>query len=117
MLNKIQRAVIMTSAMFALAACGHGSHTVTAVPDRAASGHLSARDAERNAPYGTEVESGVTVTVTDGNVHMMFPPSAVVSRADDGKLVVTVGPNTSVFSAKASVVRAGQYHRYAAIAH
>jgi hypothetical protein len=115
--NQIQRAILITSATFALAACGHGTHATSAVPDRASSGHLSASDAERNAPPGTEIESGVTVTVRDGNAHIMFPPSAVVSRSNDGKVIVTVGAHTSVFSANAVVIRAGQYHRYAGVAH
>ena len=117
MFNQIQRTILIASAMFALAACGRGTHAVTAVPDRAASGHLSALDAERNAPPGTELETGVPFMITDGRRHVMFAPSAVVSKADDGTIVVTVGTFKQVFSANAVVTRSGEYHRYAGKAH
>ena len=117
MSNQTQRAIVIASAMLALAACGRGNHAVTAVPDRAASGHVSALNAERNAPPGTEIEFGIPVMVNDGNAHIAFPPSAVVSRSDDGKIVVTVDGNSTVFSSHAVVTRSGVYHRYAGSAH
>ncbi len=110
----MQRAILFTSAMFALAACGRSSQTVTAVPDRAASSaHLSALDAERNAAPGTEIESGVPFVISDGRQHIMFAPSAVVTKADDGTIVVTGGTYRHVFSANAIVSRSGEFHRYA----
>jgi hypothetical protein len=112
--NQFQRATLITSAMFTLAACGRGTHAISAVPDRAASsGHVSALDAERNAPPGTELESGVPFTISDGHRNIMFAPSAVVTKAADGTIVVTIGSRKEVFSANAVVTRAGEYHRYA----
>jgi hypothetical protein len=116
--NQIQRAIVLVSATFVLAACGSGTHAITAVPDRTTSaGHLSAQDAQRNAPPGTEIESGIPFMITDGNSHIMFPGSAVVSRSDDGRIVVTIGRHTRIFSANAAVTRSGEYHHYAAVAH
>jgi hypothetical protein len=116
----MKRAILITSAMFALAACGRSSQTVTAVPDRAvSSAHLSALDAERGAPgpHGVETESGVPFMVNDGNSHIMFPGSSSVSQSNDGTIVVTTGRHTRVFSAHAIVARSGEYHHYAAVAH
>jgi hypothetical protein len=115
---QIQRTIVVASATFALAACGRGAHAITAVPDRAASSErFSTLAAERNAPPGTELESGVPFMITDGRHHVMFAPSAVVSKADDGAIVVTVGSYRQVFSANAVITRSGHYHRYAGVAH
>jgi hypothetical protein len=65
-------------------------------------------------PHGAELESGTPLMITEGNFHLMVPPSALVQRSADG-ITVTANGVTRKFSTKASIVRGGEYHRYEAV--
>lgn len=66
------------------------------------------------APHGQEIASGTVVTVTDGNVRMAFPETAIITRTAQG-VVVTSHGRTRTFSAAAVVSATGTYHEYAPV--
>ena len=63
-------------------------------------------------PHGPEIESGVPMTVTEGNLHLIIPPSASVVRTTDGFTVTYSNGRTRKFSKNAVAVVGGEYHRY-----
>ena len=63
-------------------------------------------------PHGPEIESGVPMTITDGNLHLIIPPSANVLRTAEGFTVTYSNGHTRKFSKNAVAVVGGEYHRY-----
>lgn len=114
-------AVLLTVSGLMLAGCA-GSHSSNSVPRSAESNEqktaadirrISAANASR--PHGAEVESGTPMTITDGNVHIIIPPSATVVRTADGFVVTYSTGRTRKFSKNAVAVVGGEFHRYAAV--
>ena len=118
MLQRISYVTSIAFAITALAACGAQNHAGSAVPNRASSAsNRSAADVQHEAlrvQHGAELEAGVPFMVTDGNSHVMFPGSAVVSRSKQGLSVVS-GRHTRFFPASAVVSQSGEYHHYAPV--
>ena len=116
MFQRISTAILIASVTAAFAACGTSLHANTAVPIRDAStaSRLSALDVQHQtmrAEHGVETEAGIPIIVTDGNRHVIFPGSSIVSRSNRG-VSVTAGRHTRVFSVNAVVSQAGEYHHY-----
>lgn len=116
------KAVALVLGAGSFSGCVAATNTGTAPPagDRGASHGLTANyratDDTSGYPHGQETESGVPVMITDGNVHVMFPGSATVTRSADG-VRVTHNGRTRTFSTTAVVTQAGNYHHFAPVAH
>lgn len=110
----------------ALSACG-GAHMGTSSAPRDASlgrnvapaaitGRGPVGSADASGPHGAEIESGVVISIDDGNMHMGYPSSATVERTADG-VIVSINGKTRKFSRAATVSSGGSYHLYAPVIH
>jgi len=111
-------AAFAASAGLVLGGCA-GSHNSNSVPRGAESNDQKIAAAIRRVsaetagmPHGPEIESGVPMTITDGNLHLIIPPTANVVRTAEGFAVTYSNGRTRKFSKNAVAVVAGEYHRY-----
>ena len=115
-------AALAASAGLVLGGCA-GSHNSNSVPRGADSNDQKMAAAIRRIsaetagmPHGPEIESGVPMTITDGNLHLIIPPSANVVRTDEGFTLTYSNGRSRKFSKNAVAVVAGEYHRYGPLA-
>lgn len=111
-------AVFAAAAGLTLGGCA-GSHNSNSVPrgadsnDEKMAAAIRRVSAERaGMPHGPEIESGVPMTITDGNLHLIIPPSANVVRSPEGFTVTYSNGRTRKLSGNAVAVVGGEYHRY-----
>jgi hypothetical protein len=117
-MSKPRLTALAASAGLVLGSCA-GSHNSNSMPRGTESNDQKMVAAIRRVsaetagmPHGPEIESGVPMTITDGNLHLIIPPTANVVRTAGGFTVTYSNGHSRKFSKNAVAVVAGEYHRY-----